>query len=65
VQVPADNVRGKKLDEVIAFRKTISAPIQSRSVFKNDTWLPFTVLQTRNMRDPFKRCSVATGIKHD
>ena len=36
VLVPDDNVRGKKLDEVIAVHKEIGAPMQSGSILKND-----------------------------
>lgn len=38
VLVPADSVRGKAFDRVIAFHDEVGVPITSRSARKNDEW---------------------------
>lgn len=38
VLLPAENVGGKNLDLVIIFHAQIDAPIQSRSIYKEDRW---------------------------
>jgi len=55
VLVPAWNVRGKRLDKVIAFRADIGARMTTRSQYKNDSWHELYCFADRRHADSFQR----------
>jgi hypothetical protein len=54
VPVRNDSVRGKVLDRAIAFHKENGLLLETRSIFKNDTWFDVYCFAQRQNAESFR-----------